>query len=111
MKRMLGMMLVMVMVFAFAAVAGENTVDVKVKGMTCGACVEKVKTSLEKVDGVTNAKVDLEKAVATVTYDDSKSGEKDLEKAVKDAGFKVEKAKEVKKADCASKAGCCGSAK
>lgn len=41
----------------------------KVTGMTCGGCVASVEKELQKVSGVTDVFVDLEKAEAEVTMD------------------------------------------
>ena len=39
----------------------------KVDGMSCGHCSARVQAALAKVDGVTNAEVDLTSGIATVT--------------------------------------------
>lgn len=41
----------------------------KITGMTCDGCRESVKNALSKVEGVTDVKVDLEKAEAALTMD------------------------------------------
>ena len=51
-------------------------------GMSCAGCVAGVKMALEDVPGVKHAAVDLEQCMATVEQ---------LEMAVKEAGFTVEK--------------------
>ncbi|MGA2333196.1 MAG: cation transporter [Syntrophales bacterium] len=38
---------------------------VKIKGMTCNHCVMAVTNALKEIDGITNVKVDLQKAEAT----------------------------------------------
>ena len=41
----------------------------KIKGMTCNGCRSHVEKILSKVEGVTKASVDLEKAEATIEMD------------------------------------------
>jgi len=88
--------------FAGVLRAGDEataTLDVKlsVRGMSCGGCVNAVKTALEKVPGVTKADVSLEKNEAVVTYEKGKTTPEDLVKAVEKAGFKASVQKEAEK--------------
>ncbi len=62
---------------------------IKVQGMTCNHCVMRVVKALKAVPGVQDAQVDLKKAEAVVTYDDSKVGQDKLSAAVVDAGYKT----------------------
>lgn len=57
-----------------------------IEGMTCAHCSSRVKTFLEKTDGVVNAEVDLESksALVDLTCD---IDDKLLSDAVYDAGF------------------------
>ena len=55
--------------------------------MTCAVCPIIVKNALEKVPGVTNAKVDFEKKTADVTFDPDKASPATLTKATSDAGY------------------------
>ena len=70
---------------AFAAPPQSVTLDVK--NMDCGLCPITVKKSLERVGGVTEAKVDFAQKSATVTYDPDKATTTALVKATSDAGF------------------------
>ena len=45
-----------------------------IEGMTCASCVRRIEKSLNKVDGVEIAQVNLATEVATVTYDSSAVG-------------------------------------
>ena len=65
------------------------TTTLKVQGMTCNHCVMRVAKALKAVPGVQDAKVDLQKAEAAVTYDDAKATMEKLSLAVVDAGYKV----------------------
>ncbi len=102
MKNILSFALVFMLAFTVMAVAGEKKVEIKVDGMTCNGCVNKVKTTLEKADGVKKAEVSLTENSAVVLYDDSKTDEASLKKTINSTGFKAVDAKEAK----ASKAGC-----
>ena len=59
----------------------------KIDGMHCGHCSAMVKKSLEMVDGVESAEVDIN--VARVKYDEDSATHEDLEEAVKRFGYKV----------------------
>jgi len=48
-------------------------VTLVVENMTCAACPYIVKKTLQAVAGVQDVTVDLEKKIATVTYDDEKT--------------------------------------
>jgi len=61
----------------------------KIQGMTCNHCVMRVSKALKAVPGVQDAQVDLQKAEAVVTYDESKGGADKFSTAVVDAGYKV----------------------
>jgi len=59
---------------------------IKIKGMSCGHCVNSTKKALEAIDGISNVLVDLEKAEAS--YD----GDIDLaviKKTISGIGFEV----------------------
>ena len=66
------------------------TTTITVKGMTCGGCVNSVTKALTGVQGVQEAKVDLDGAKATVTFDESKASVASLKEAVEDAGYDTE---------------------
>ncbi len=66
-----------------------TTKTLKIQGMTCNHCVMRVAKALKAVPGVQDAKVDLQKAEAAVTYDDAKATMDILSAAVVDAGYKV----------------------
>ena len=66
-----------------------TTLTLKIQGMTCNHCVMRVAKALKAVPGVQDAKVDLQKADAVVTYDESKVALEKLSFAVVEAGYKV----------------------
>ncbi len=65
------------------------TTTLKIQGMTCNHCVMRVAKALKAVPGVSDAKVDLQKGEAIVSYDDSMVKPEKLSFAVVEAGYKV----------------------
>jgi copper chaperone len=59
----------------------------KIDGMSCQHCVMAVKKALGAVAGVDSSDVEIGGAV--VRYDETKASQKDLEAAIKKAGFSV----------------------
>ena len=55
MKTVFSFALVLMLAVSVTGFAGDKTLEIKVDGMTCNSCVDKVKTTLEKVDGVKSA--------------------------------------------------------
>ena len=86
-------------VFAFDVIQEKKEVKktfVSVDGMNCGMCQAKVEKGLRGAEGVTKAEVSLEKKMAYVEFDDSKTSVDKIEKVVTELGFtandkKVEK--------------------
>lgn len=88
-----------------------------IEGMTCAmGCAKTIEKKIAKMDGVKSAKVDFEKEIAMVEYDEAKVTTNSLEEAVAKAGdtYKVKDMKTVdkfssEKADCKAdcKKDCC----
>src|SRR3954466_2483628 len=74
-----------------AAFAAPKTETLKVSGWHCAGCAIRTESTLKDVNGVTTAAADKKKSQVTVTYDDAKVTRADLEKAVADSGYKVDK--------------------
>lgn len=70
-----------------AETAATKTVTLAVENMTCATCPITVRKALEKVPGVSKAKVDLDSKTATVTFDPAKAKVEDLTKATTEAGY------------------------
>ncbi len=64
---------------------GQEMVSLNITGMTCDLCVESVRSVLQAVTGVTDAKVSLDTKLAAVTYEPAKVKVSDLIKAVSTA--------------------------
>jgi len=60
-----------------------------IKGMHCASCVRVLERALNKVDGVSQANVNLASEKATVTYDSSKVTNDHLSSAVAKVGYKA----------------------
>jgi periplasmic mercuric ion binding protein len=85
-KRVTALMIMLLLAVA-AYAAAPQTVTLDVHNMTCPTCKITVKKTLEKVPGVTEAKVDYDKKTATVRFDPDKTNFAALTKATTDAGF------------------------
>jgi mercuric ion binding protein len=67
--------------------AATQTVTLSVTGMTCAACPITIKRALNKVEGVENIEVNLEKKEARITFDDAKTTVEALVEATTNAGY------------------------
>lgn len=86
----------LLLLFALPGFAKEIKAEIKVSGMTCGACAVSVKSALAKVKGVKTADVSHEKGLATVVYDDAQTNEQQLREAINKTGFKAEASQDKK---------------
>jgi len=65
----------------------NSSVELKVEGMTCQACVRGVTKKLSGVKGVSSAAVDLATGKATVQHDSALARVEDLIAAVEQMGY------------------------
>ncbi len=63
-------------------------ITLSIEGMTCSACSNGLEKYLNKQDGVKEASVNLVLNSATILYDDKLLKQEDLDRFVKEAGFK-----------------------
>ncbi len=70
-----------------AQAAPPQTAVLDVQNMTCAMCPIAVRKSLEKVPGVSQARVDFDKKTATVTFDPDRASTDALVQATTNAGF------------------------
>jgi Cu+-exporting ATPase len=63
---------------------------IKITGMTCAACSARIDTRLNKIEGVSNASVNLTTEKATVLYDEKKADVSTLLKTIEDLGYNAE---------------------
>ncbi|MCI6691180.1 MAG: heavy metal translocating P-type ATPase [Clostridium sp.] len=64
---------------------------VKITGMTCSACANRVQKVVGKLDGVEEANVNFATETLNVKYDNDKINNSDIESAIEKAGYGVEK--------------------
>ena len=62
---------------------------IKIEGMGCQGCVRKVDAAIRGVDGVSDCRVDLPEASATVTYDPQRTSPSHVADAITQAGYKA----------------------
>ena len=70
-------------------VSGAKRADIQIGGMSCASCAMTIESALKGLDGVGKASVNFASSKATVEYDAGKVTLHDMEKAVKDAGYRV----------------------
>lgn len=104
-----------------SATTTDKVIVLNVSNMTCGACVNKISSSLAKIDGVGDVTVSLENGTAKVNYASAKVQPELLTAAITKAGFpaKFADSKELTnssgskvdfdpaKCNSTNKAGCC----
>ncbi|MDY6836753.1 MAG: heavy metal translocating P-type ATPase [Thermodesulfobacteriota bacterium] len=66
-----------------------DKVTLNIGGMTCAACVRRIETALNMVDGVDNASVNLATGKATVIHHSAWAGLEELKTVISDAGFEL----------------------
>ena len=74
-------------VMPLSAQAEQQSVKLKIDGMTCSACPYQVKSALKRVEGVVTATASLETNEAEVTFDDAVTNVAALTEATANAGF------------------------
>jgi copper chaperone CopZ len=66
-----------------------NTLNLPVRGMTCGNCARSVERKLSSTPGVTKASVDLNASLAVVEYDPDLVKPEVLANEVRQLGYEV----------------------
>lgn len=61
----------------------------KIEGMTCASCVKAVERASKKIDGVTEANVNLATEKLNISFDETKVKVSDIQAAVDKAGYKA----------------------
>lgn len=67
----------------------NDTVTLKIGGMTCASCVRTIENSVGKLEGVADINVNLAAEKAFITFNPKMTGISDIKKAVQDAGYEV----------------------
>jgi periplasmic mercuric ion binding protein len=86
-KYLNALVLIVSMMAAPAAFAGERTVIFAVDNMFCASCPYIVKSSMAAVPGVANVAVSLQARTATVTFDDARTNPDAIAAASMNAGY------------------------
>ncbi|AWI12598.1 hypothetical protein B4064_1673 [Caldibacillus thermoamylovorans] len=63
---------------------------IKISGMSCNHCVNKIETALNSQQGVEKAKVNLKKGVAKIKYDEAIQTLDHLTAVIKEVGYEAE---------------------
>lgn len=72
-------------------IAGTSTLethDIGISGMTCDNCVRRVEKALRDIKGVTEVRVDRKAALATVTFDSTKTHIPEMHDALLKSGYR-----------------------
>lgn len=69
--------------------AQNATIRLRVSGMTCASCVNRIERSLHKVAGVEKAEVNFATEKATVTFDPARTSAEQLVVAVEQVGYRA----------------------
>src|SRR3972149_5173315 len=82
-----------------------QTLTLPIEGMTCASCVSHVQQALASLPGATDVAVNPATGKASLTYDPSRSGLDDMQRAFPNSGYRVPVAEvtlEVRGVTCAS---------
>ena len=87
----LGAAIVSLALFAPSARAQDapRTLALRVEGMHCGACAERLEDVLGRLDGVVSAEVDYDEGRATIAFVPARVTVARILAAVEDAGFRA----------------------
>jgi Cu+-exporting ATPase len=66
-----------------------NKIDIPISGMSCASCVTRIEKGLNKITGVTDARVNFAAEKANVTYNPQQVKPIELVNAVKELGYKT----------------------
>ncbi len=66
-----------------------NKQTIKISGMTCAACAQRVEKAVRKLSGVTEANVNFATEKLTVAYDEAALGHDNIKDAVEKAGYGI----------------------
>lgn len=81
---------ILILVFAFVAMAAPPKTLVIQTNAQCGMCKASIEQQLTSLNGVKEAVLDLETKQVTVTYKGGKVDETQLRKAISDAGYQAD---------------------
>ena len=65
-------------------------INLKIEGMHCTGCSNRLEKVLNNTDGIEKAKVNFEDKKATISFDETKINEEKIKETIEDSGFKGE---------------------
>lgn len=68
----------------------SKKVILKVNGIHCGGCANKIKTSLKNLNNELESEVDVTEGLVSVTVDSATTSVSSLKEAIVNVGFEVE---------------------
>ena len=71
-----------------------KTIEYKISGMTCASCEAHVNHEVNKLNGIVNSKTSYENGNSIIEFDETKTNELEIEKAINATGYKVTDKKE-----------------
>lgn len=71
-----------------------KTIEFKINGMTCTSCENHIDFEINKLSGITNSKTSYKKGNTLIEFDNTKTNEREIEKAIDKTGYKVTSKKE-----------------
>lgn len=66
-----------------------QTINIRIKGMTCTSCEEHINHEINKLNGIVNSKASYENGNAIIKFDRIKTNETEIKKAINLTGYKV----------------------
>ncbi|MBG26348.1 MULTISPECIES: mercuric transport protein MerTP [Croceibacter] len=66
-----------------------KTTEYKISGMTCASCEAHVNHEVNKLDGIVNSITSYENGNAIIKFDETKTNELEIEKAINSTGYNV----------------------
>lgn len=66
-----------------------KTTKFNISGMTCASCEEHVNHEVHKLDGIISSKASYKNRNAIIEFDQTKTNENEIEKAINSTGYKV----------------------
>lgn len=66
-----------------------KTMEFKISGMTCTSCEEHVNHEVNKINGIVSSTTSYENGNAIIEFDQTKTNEREIEKAINSTGYNV----------------------
>lgn len=66
-----------------------KTITIKIEGMMCGHCENRVKNAVMALDGVESCEASAKENQAVICFDESKLKENNLKEAIEEIGYEV----------------------